>query len=154
MSFADLTVRANATKIYASWFNDIRTKLISYFGAGLVAETQFTIADNQAAYANITGLLFDHLVVRSVKVEYSIYRTNGSSTERREMGTVTLTYKPVAGTWAIARVTDTDDDALNVTDSLYVVPATGQMQYKSDSVGGTYVGKMRYKVLTSFDKET
>ena len=152
--FSSIPVRRNGVeKAYASWWNDIRTALILAFGAGVVPETQFTIADNQSSYADVTGLLFDHNTVRSVKVEYSIYRTNGTSIERREMGTLTCTYKPVAGAWTYARVTDTEDDALNIADGL-ICNAAGQVQYKSDSVGATYVGKMRYKVMTSFDKET
>ena len=154
--FSDIPVRLNGNaggKAYASWWNDIRTALINAFGSGIVAETQFTIADNQSSYADVTGLLFSHLVVRSVKIEYCIYRTNGSSIERREVGTLICTYKPVAGAWTYARVTDTEDDALNIDDGL-ICNSAGQVQYKSDSVGATYVGKMRYKVLISFDKET
>lgn len=153
MALVDLAIRENGKKIYASWFNDIRTKLLQIFGSGAVSETQFTIADNQSTYQNVTGLIFDKDVVQAVKVEYTIYRTNGSSTERREVGTLTCTYKPVAAAWTWARVTDTEDEALGIDDGLKVTTA-GQVQYKSDSVGGTYVGKMRYKVLTSFDKET
>lgn len=153
--FSDIPIRLNGNaggKAYASWWNDIRTALMNAFGNGIVEETQFTIADNVAAYADVTGLLFDSDEVRSVKIEYSIYRTNGTSIERREMGTLTLTYKPVAGAWTYARVTDTEDDALNIDDGL-ICNSAGQVQYKSDSVGATYVGKMKYKVLISFDKE-
>lgn len=153
MSFVNLSVRENGKKIYASWFNDIRTKLIQIFGSGAVFETQFTIADNQAAYQNVTGLLFDSNVVRAVKVEYSCYRTNGTSIERKEVGTLTGTYKPVAGVWTYARVTDTEDDAFSIDDG-FRINSAGQVQYKSDSVGGAYVGKLRYKVILSFDKET
>lgn len=126
--------------------------MINYFGAGPVAETQFTIADNQSSYQNVTGLSFDHTVVRAVRVEYTIYRTNGSSIERRETGYLTAHYKAVAAAWSYGRESS-GDDALNMTDGL-VVNSSGQVQYKSDSVGATYVGKMRYKVIVSFNKET
>ena len=151
--FNALTVRANDATIYASWWNDIRTALVNAFGAGGVIETQFTIADNQSSYQDITGLVFDHNVVRSVRIEYTIYRTNGGGVERRESGYLTAHYKAVAGTWTYSRLTTHGDDALNIADSLFVTTA-GQVQYKSDSVGATYVGKMRYKVIMSFDKET
>lgn len=150
--FSSLPVRLNGPTIFASWWNDIRTVLINFFGPGVVSETQFTIADNQSSYQNVTGLLFAHATTRSSKVEYTIYRTNGSSIERRETGFLTAHYKAVAGTWSYERE-GSGDDALNVADGL-IVNSSGQVQYKSDSIGATYVGKMRYKVLTSFATET
>lgn len=151
--FSDIPIRANGSTFYASWVNDIRTALINFFGAGFLGETQFTIADNQSSYASVTGLLLDHNTARAVDIEYTIYRTNGSSIERRERGTLYCTYKAVAGAWSFERVTHQGDDALNIANSLNVTSA-GQVQYKSDSVGATYVGKMRYKVVLAFNKET
>lgn len=153
MSFSDLPVRENGKKIYASWFNDIRTALVAAFGVGGIPEAQFTIADNQSSYQDITGLLLDQNVARVVDVEYTIYRTNGSSTERRERGVLHCTYKAIAAVWDYNRETLSGDDALNVADSL-ICNSSGQIQYKSDSVGGTYVGKIRYKSGITFDKET
>lgn len=153
-AFSDIAIRANGRTTYASWWNDIRTALINTFGSYTVTETQFTIADNQSSFQNITGLVFDKTLVNSVKVEYTIYRTNGSSIERRESGSFTITYKPVAVAWTITRRAESDDDALNMGASSLGVTAAGQIQYKSDSIGATYVGKMRYKVLTAFNKET
>lgn len=151
--FSDIAVRVNGRTIYASWWNDIRTALIAFVGSGTWAETQFTIADNQSAYANITGLLLDATVSRAVDIDYTIYRTNGSSIERRERGTLYCHYKAVAAAWTFTRRTHSGDDALNVASSLNVTSA-GQVQYKSDSIGATYVGKIRYKAITAFDKET
>lgn len=150
--FSTIPIRANSDDIFASWWNDIRTALINTFGSGGVLETQFTIADNQSAYTNVTGLLLDQAVTRSVDIEYTIYRTDGA-VERRERGTIYATYKAVGAVWAYSRKTHHGDDALNVADSLFVTTA-GQVQYKSDSLGGTYSGKMRYKIVMSFDKET
>ncbi len=155
--FSDIPIRLNGgaggNKVYASWWNDLRTALINAFGSGLFPETQFTIADNQSGYQDITGLLLDSTLYRSARIEYTIYRTNGSSVERRETGYITAHYKPIAGTWTYSRRTDHGDDALNVANSLFVTTA-GQVQYKSDSIGATYVGTIRYKIVIAFDKET
>ncbi len=150
--FSDIPTRRNGDTFYASWVNDIKTALVAFFGAGMIGETQFTIADNQVAYADITGLLLDSTITRAVDIEYTIYRTNGGATERRERGTLRCLYKPVALAWSFDRESF-GDDALNIASSLNVTSA-GQVQYKSDSIGATYVGKIRYKVVTAFDKET
>lgn len=135
-------------RVTASWWNDIRTALMLLFGSGSVLEDSFTIADNQSAYADITGLLFDSDTVKSAKVEYTIYRTDGA-VERRETGYLTLHYKAIGAAWSYSRRSDHGDDALNVADSLFVTTA-GQVQYKSDSMGGTYSGFIRYKSIVSF----
>lgn len=153
---AQTTARSNGdgeeSRVQASWWNDFRTLLINLFGNGTVNETQFTIADNQAAYVDITGLLLDQTVTRAVRIDYTIYRTDGAGTSRREMGSLFCAYKPIAATWALSR-SQVLDDALNVASSLQITNA-GQIQYKSDSVGGTYSGKMRYKVTMAFNTET
>ncbi len=132
------------------------TALISSFGAGILGtETQFTIADNQSSYADITGLVLDASVSRALDIEYTIYRTNGSSIEKRERGILVCLYKAVAGTWSY-EARSWGDDALGngtIADPL-ILTSAGQVQYKSYSIGATYVGKMRYKVSTSFTTET
>lgn len=155
--FDAIPVRSNADTglVDASWWNTIRTALVSAFGSGGVAETQFTIADNQTAYTNITGLSFSQSSTRAVNLEYTIYRTNGSSIERREIGTMKCMHKPVAGTWSY-ELTSVGDDALGngtISDP-FICNSSGQIQYKSDSIGATYVGTIRYKVINSFTTET
>lgn len=146
--------RSNADTglVTASWWNVLRTAILELAGASSIVETQFTIADNQSSYQDITGLLLDQSVSRSVRIDYTIYRTNGSSTERRETGYLICHYKAVAGTWTYERFSY-GDDALNIADGLFLTTA-GQVQYKSDSIGATYVGKMRYRSTLSFTKET
>jgi hypothetical protein len=154
--FSSIPIRTNAKTdvVDASWWNTIRSKLIEYFGEGVTGETIFTIADNQASYQNITGLSFDGDDYSHVKIEYTIYRTNGGGTERKESGTLILNYKKTAQTWTINRRSE-DDDALNVASSLALNVSSGvaQVQYKSDSVGGTYQGVMTYKVSQTFNTE-
>lgn len=153
--FDAIPVRSNADRgtVDAGWWNTIRTALVGAFGNGAVTETQFTIADNQSSYTDITGLALSLSVTKAAIIEYTIYRTNGSSTERREVGRLVAYHKAVAGAWSYERHTDAGDDALNVADSL-IVNSSGQVQYKSDSIGATYVGTIRYKIINSFVSET
>lgn len=152
--FSTIPVRVNGTTFYASWVNDIRTALINAFGVIVTAEAQATLADNQASAANVLGLVFDKTITNSVRVDYTIYRTNGSTTERRETGYLTLTFKPIANAWTLSRRIENDEDALNKTFPSLTVTAAGQVQYISDSVGGTYIGTIRFKSVINFAKET
>lgn len=155
--FTDIPIRSNSDTgmVDASWWNTIRSALISAFGSSTVIETQFTIADNQSSYANITGLLLDSTVSRALDIEYTIYRTNGSSIEKRERGILRCMYKAVALAWTFEHQSWGDDALGNGTISTPLnVTSAGQVQYKSYSIGATYVGKMRYKVVTAFATET
>lgn len=154
MNLSDfIPVRSNSDTglVNASWWNVLRSAILSIAGAGAIEETQFTIADNQSSYQDVTGLLLDKDVTQSVRIDYTFYRTNGSTVERRESGYLICLYKPVAAAWTYERYS-WGDDALNMADGLYLTSA-GQVQYKSDSVGATYVGTMRYKIALSFNKE-
>lgn len=152
--FSSIPVRSNGQTVDVSWWNTIRTALISFAGAGLVDESQATIADAQGTYQSVSGLSFDHSLVRAVDIEYTIYREDGT-TSRRERGTLRAMYKAREGTWGYERQSYGDDALGNGTvSSPLIVNSSGQVQYKSDSIGGTYVGSMRFKVVTSFAKES
>lgn len=151
--FSSIPVRSNADRgtVDASWWNTIRTALITAFGTAMVDETQFTIANSQTAYSNVTGLSFDHSLSRALEVQYSIYRDDGT-TSRRELGTLYAFYKAREGTWSYERESHGDDALGNgtVSDPL-IVNSSGQVQYKSDTFAA---GTMRYKSIITFLKET
>lgn len=154
--FSNIPVRSNADTglVDASWWNTIRTSLVSFFSAGGIDESQFTIADNATAYTNITGLSFDHSVTRALNLEYTIYRENGT-VSKRELGTLRAFYKAREGTWSYERQSYGDDALGNGTISApLIVSSAGQVQYKSYSVGGVYTGTIRFKAVTAFAKET
>ncbi len=154
--FSSIPIRSNANTglVDASWWNTIRTALINFMGAGAIDETQFTIADNQSGYQNITGLLLDASVTRAVAIHYTIYRSTGA-VERREMGVIWAFYKALATAWSFEVDSYGDDSLGNGTVSVPLnVTSAGQVQYKSDSMGGSYSGKMRYKAVISFITET
>jgi hypothetical protein len=155
--FEGIPLRSNAdtAQVDASWWNTIRQYLINYFDeyfSGGIVEAQFAIADNQSTYANITDLIIDKDEIVSFDLEYTILRTDGTET-RRERGT--LYAHVIEGFWSYSREIKNGTAALgdSIEDSLIVSASTGQVQYKSDNMGGTYLGSIRYKVLTAFLKE-
>lgn len=157
--FSEVPLRTNdggpANVVLADWWNILRRaglRLENIFGSGLTEETQFTIADNQSSYANITGMLVSSASIIYAEIRYSIYRTDGASEKRRETGKLELEYVTGDSAWRIAN-RQSSSDALNMTDSLSVTSG-GQVQYKSDAVGGTYSGKMRWKICNTIGVET
>ena len=145
--FEDIPVRSNADTNYidAGWWNSIRTALISALPGLLTSGiAPLTVANDQTGYANFTGLVLDKDTYTAYKMSYRINRSDGTLS-RMELGYLTATYKSA---WTYSRRIDEGDDALNFTDSLYVDPSTGQVQYKSDNMpGGTYAGEFEYKII-------
>lgn len=156
--FEGIPVRSNEaiSTVDDSWWNVIRTYLMSffvnYFGEQIIGETQFTILDNQDEYQTLTGLVFDKDEVSSFDLEYTIQRTDGTET-RRERGA--LYAHAVSGVWSYSRETKHGEDALGaeILNSLHVDEDLGEVQYKSDEMGGTHVGTIRVKVMMIFQKE-
>jgi hypothetical protein len=149
--FDSIPIRNNADTILvdASWWNIIRTALVNYFGSGSTGAAQFTIVDNQATPANITNMVIDHTVYQYASVEYSIIRSDGTH-KRRERGMLYLSYDTVNG-WVLERDSG-NTDALNLASSLSITSA-GQVQYISDSMGGSYAGMMTWKFNSTFVQE-
>lgn len=124
--------------------------LASSNGSAIGTPMVFLIADNQTAYQNITSLLIDHTVNQCVVVEYTIIRSDGTN-KRREHGYLYLTYDTQNG-WFLQRSTQ-GVDVLNAGASSLAVTSLGQVQYKSDSMGGTYAGKMTWQLQSAFAAE-
>lgn len=116
----------------------ITTQAASVSGPSDIPVTSFTVANNIASVANVTGLFFDPTLVRGAIVDYSIYRSS-STTELSETGQMMLTYKSTAGTWELAPFhTGSSGVVFSITNA-------GQVQYTSSNFGGiSYVGKMKF----------
>jgi hypothetical protein len=135
----------------ASWWNTIRTALVSFVGAAQIDETQFTIGDGSSSYTSISALALDASVTRAHAYAYTIYRDSGA-TSRREMGIIRGLYKAREGTWDYAHESWGDDALGNGTVAApLIINASGAFQYKSDTFAA---GTIRVKTLVSFLKET
>ncbi len=143
-TFAAIPSRNNSNDILAEWFNLLRlagTFLEGYLGTGYLSETLFTIANNQAT-ANVTGLVFDHTVNSSAKIDFEIHRTTGSG-ELMAWGQLFAVYRTDLG-WVLIGPNYSGDEP-NVT---WTITAAGQVQYATDNMAGAgYVGKMKFKAI-------
>jgi hypothetical protein len=128
----------------AAW----NTNIESLFGGkgNFIAETPFTIANNQITPANVTGLLFNPAVSRSFKVEYQIYRntTGGGATELAERGILQGVYLTVAGTWEMS-----PGPAASNAGITFSITNAGQVQYTSSNISGTPASSVMRFVATT-----
>lgn len=160
VKFDEIPDRENGPiiRVEAEWWNILKRAGIRVDNilAGLTDEVQGDILDNQSDYTDLTGMLFDGSVIVYAVVRYSLYRFNGTDTERRESGTLEFEYLPEGATWRIAD-RRSSSDALNITDSIKITTteAIGQVEYKSDQMGGDddYRGSIRWKVIHATQTE-
>ena len=104
-------------------------------------QTTFTIANNQASPANVTGLSFSSASHRGAIVEYDITRkTATASSEVRAIGSLILVYRTETSSWSMEEQSNHDDVGVTFT-----VTAGGQVQYTSTNISGSsYVGTMNF----------
>lgn len=129
------------------WATEVTTVLSTIVNADDILETGFNIANSVSSVANVTALSFNPGTVRSVDVEYSIYRFS-SLNELSEAGTLTLVFKnggTIGSKWSIGRVSVGDDAGVN-----FFMTDAGQMQYTSTAITGTsYQGTLKFTAKTT-----
>lgn len=126
----------------------VKTYADSLIPAFISSQVSFTIANNQASAANITGLSFNPAVYRSAKIEYSIYRqTDTALTGVAQVGQLRLVYNSQQTSWLLS-----DDYAGQSSGVEFSITALGQVQYTSSDLGaGTnYVGSLKYSIIKTF----
>lgn len=133
-------------RVGASWFNTLKTaieELQALLGSSAVVPTNFTIANNQAVAANVTGLSFSSADTKSVVVTADIRRkTATGSSEVVAQQILFLQYRDQTSAWEIA-ADEAKGDASGVT---FSITSGGQVQYTSTNIAGSsYTGTMRFK---------
>jgi len=108
-------------------------------------QVNFTLANNQSSAANVTGLSFDPNIVRTVKIQYDIYRQTATAlSECREVGTLYLVYSFSEAVWRIERVAH---NVQNNDTGIEFSMSGNQLQYTSTNISGTsYTGLFTYKL--------
>jgi len=140
MSFSTIPVRTNGPKVEAGWFNALRTAGILV--DSLVAQTTFTVANNQSSPANVTGAAFAQASYRGVILLVEGRRKTDSS-ERVAMGFIFMFYRQASSTWDVMRVMNGDELGIEFT-----VTGAGQLQYISDNQSGSnYSGSLRFRAF-------
>lgn len=108
-------------------------------------EFTFNPANNQSSAANITGLLFDPIQVRSFILDYSIYRED-SLQAKAQVGQIRGTYNSRNSTWFIS-----DDYSGENSGIEFSILASGQLQYTSSNFTGTsHSCALKYTVRRTF----
>ena len=154
--WADTSVSGKITLMLYDGTNDIPLFTVDTSGSTLdpiAASNIFTLANNQSSYANITGLSLDSADYVGAIIKYTMYRSDGGSTYRRETGRLILQWEGSVTEWTLTR--EGVGDALNIADSLAITTSSGvgSVQYKSDDIGGTPEGKFQWEIESLFAVE-
>jgi len=132
------------TTIESIKYNDSGTwRILDTIGT---KQTTFTIADNQAAPADITGLNADGDVLKEILVRYHVIRDNAGSTRLDVSGSFKLVYN-ATDKWELHDGGFGPDDhglIFSVVNTLNV----GQVKYTSTGIGGTPTGTLTYEIRT------
>jgi hypothetical protein len=108
--------------------------------SGDISHTSFSLANNQAAAANVTGLAFANAVTRSAEVHYSI--VVDATSDLYEAGTLHLIQK--GASWELAQTTVGDNSQVT-----FSVTNAGQVQYTTPSYAGFVSGTMKFRAITT-----
>lgn len=121
----------------------LQSALDNFVSSGGVSIADFTIANNQTAATDITGLVFDKLETKSARVLIDIFRK--TDTEKyKEVGTLWVVYDSIDDDWEITIDTNFDDAGV-----IFTITSAGQVQYTSSNLaGGSYVGTIKMKNIT------
>jgi hypothetical protein len=111
------------------------------------ADTTFTVANNQASAADVTGLLFDPITTRSFVLDYSIYRqTDTASSALAQAGQLRGVYNTQSGVWLMS-----DDYSGQNAGVVFSIQPSGQIRYTSSNIAGAnYVGTLKYNPRKTF----
>lgn len=137
MKFSDIPNRENGQDVEYGWFDSLKQAgeaIEAFLGLAYIGETSFTVANNQASPANVTGLVFAGASVRSFEVDYQIYRntTGGGATELAERGKLLGVYSSVAASWEMTQAPVVGNAGVTLS-----ITAAGQIQYTSTNITGT-----------------
>lgn len=124
----------------------------SNYVAVISAETQQSLSNNAAA-ADITGLVFNKTNYRAVEVKYTIERRT-STQGYRQIGRLFCAYEAFSDTWSIENIVDTGASG-EVTGVTFSITSSGQIQAATDNTtGSSHICKIRHQVVQRFATET
>lgn len=154
--FEDIPIRSNADdeNVSASWWNIIRSKLITAFPSFEVPTSAFTIANNQSTQQDVTGLSVDSSDYHYYKYRYEVSRSDDTPKTQEEVGYLEAFYD--GSSWSTIRTISfgnalgdgTEAGTGVTTDYLGFDSSTGQAKYKSSNfTGGSYEGSLLWSLV-------
>ena len=132
----------------SGWAEEVTTVLSSLLSTGDILLATFNVANNVSVFTDIVGLAFTAGLVRSVNVQYSLYRiSTGSPSGNAETGTLSIVYDNNASSgnkWLLSQ-TATGDGGI-----IFDITDLGQFQYKTTDIGTPgYQGVLKFKAIYS-----
>lgn len=123
-----------------AWAEEVTRSLTDLIGPDDILQTAFNIANNQVAFADVTGLAFNAASVRSSVIEYAVYRVSDANPSgNTETGEMRLVYDNNLG-WALSIGNIVGNSGVN-----FDITGTGQVQYTSTDIGAlNYQGVMKF----------
>lgn len=147
MGFSSIATRSNGDKVVSDWFNAIKQAgllIEAFFGVSFISQTTLTLPASQGSATNVTGLLFDHTVVATGMVNFSVSRYNGSATQICT-GRFSVFYRTESAAWDISSpVIDGDDPGIT-----FSITSAGQVKYVLAAMSPAQTtGKLIFNALT------
>ncbi len=152
-TFNGITVSyTNGLNVDAGWWQQLKDAGVTLenaagltTGAGGIAETAFTFANNQVAAANVTLCVFDSTVSKDAYIEVAVRRIT-TTTAVRCMVFLHVFYDTLLAQWVFGNKEEVGRDASGLT---FSITTAGQLQYTSDTTSGsTYNGASKFRART------
>jgi len=119
------------------------TKYVDDVTSGIPGDldvTAFSLADNQGAAANVTGLAFANGVTRSAEIEYAI--VIDATADLYESGKLRIVQK--GASWDLSQSTNGDNSLVNLS-----ITAAGQVQYTTPTYAGFVSAEIKFRATTT-----
>jgi len=110
------------------------------FVVGDLDEVSFSVANNQVAFANVTGVAFANGVTRSAEIEYSV--SIDATADLFESGKILAIQR--GADWIISQSVNGDNSQI-----LFDITTSGQLQYKSANLAGFVSGTIKCRAITT-----
>jgi hypothetical protein len=107
---------------------------------GDIAHTSFSLANNQASAANVTGLAFANGTTRAADVFYSVFVD--ATSDLFESGHLQVIQR--GSDWTLTQSSNGDNSLVNFT-----INASGQIQYTTPSYSGFVSATMKFRAITT-----
>lgn len=161
-TFTAIPTRVNGPTqgpVTASFFNLIRLagkRLEEIFGAGVYPQTQQSITDGMSA-TNLTGASFAPASYTAFHLQAKSYRDDGTN-QRSHLINVYGEYNSKRATWDLTveefgRQSTSGADTSAVSGITFSMSGN-QVQVATDTMGGSHVGKLNWKVVSTFTVES
>ena len=142
LNYTPANVAGESNSAISAHLKGLDTAIGSLGGGGSETTGNTTINNNQSTYSNLTGLVFDKTVTRSVSIRFSVSR-NTDTASKAGSGIIEIYYDTQSNNWYLSM------EGSSNSGIEFDVTSSGQIQYKSDALSGTsYSSVFRFSYKT------